>query len=85
MKAIKMFFKGIGYGVRHPFTTDTMEGTKDMSTVDALAGNFGFGLTQGAIQTTLGYGICILAVMAVGYVGSKINKPDIKVKMVVDK
>ena len=83
-KPIKMFCKGMMYGVIHPLTKDTMKGTKDMETIDALCGNLGMGIAQGTMQTLMTYAGVFIVLVGVGYINSKISGADVKVKVVSD-
>lgn len=83
-KKLKMIGKGFVYGMKHPYLDEPMKRTKDMSTIDGLLGDIGMSISQSTIQTVVGYGTAIIILAGLGYIYSKTNKADIKVKMVVD-
>lgn len=83
-KSIKMIGKGFIYGVKHPYLDEPMERSKDMTTIDGLLGDIGMSISQGTIQTIIGYGTAIALLIAVGYISKKINDADLNFKMTVE-
>lgn len=83
-KTLKMIGKGFVYGVKHPYLDAPMKRTDDMTSIDGFLGDIGMSISQGTIQTIVGYGSAILILVAVGYINQKMNKKDLKVNMVIE-
>lgn len=83
-RSIKMIGKGFIYGAKHPYLNEPMKRSEDMSTIDGLLGDIGMSISQGTIQTIVGYGTAIILLVSIGYISSKINDADLNFKMVVE-
>ena len=83
-KNLKMIGKGFIYGVKHPYLDEPMKRSDDMSTIDGLLGDIGMSISQGTIQTIIGYGTAIILLVGIGYISSKINEADLNFKMTVE-
>ena len=80
---LKMIGKGFIYGVKHPYLDEPYKRTDGMTTIDGVLGDIGMSISQGTIQKIVGYGACILILMGIGYINSKIDKTDLKVDTVI--
>ena len=83
-KNLKAFGSGFVNGVKHPFRDYTPERYSGKGVSETIFDMFGESISQGVIQTVVGYGIFIGLCIGFGYLNSKINKTPVKVKMIVD-
>ena len=83
-KNMKAFGSGFVNGIKHPFTDYTPGRYSGKDAMETIFDILGESISQGVIQTAIGFGICIGVVVGVGYLNSRINKTPVKVKMVVD-
>lgn len=83
-KNLKAFGSGFVNGVKHPFRDYTPGRYSGKDVTETIFDIFGESISQGVIQTVIGYGIFIGLCVGFGYLNSKINKTPVKVKMIVD-
>ena len=81
-KYFKAVGKGMIWGVKHPFKEVSRTDRYDhMKLTEAMCDALGVAI----IQTGVGLIMTIGSLIALGYVGEKINNKPVKVEMVIDK
>ena len=84
-KNLKAFRSGFVNGVRHPFTDYTPERYDGKDAIETIFDMLGESVSQGVIQTAIGFGITFGLMVGIGYLNTRLDKKPVKVKMVVDK
>ncbi len=83
-KAFKMIKMGVIYGLKHPFSEESIKLPKGTTVVEAALSGASYGLTQATIQNAVVAGVTFASLIAIGYVSSKATKADLRVTSVID-
>ena len=86
-KNLKKIGSGFVYGLRHPFEEPAktfVNRQYDMKLSDWALDSIGMFVPQTIIRSAATYGAFIAILCGLGYIGSKLDDDNVKVKMVVE-